>query len=364
MSGPVITIDCTKIEHNSRSIVSLCKKFDIQVSAITKVTCGCPQVAFAMLAGGVSGIGESRIDNIIRLRSSGVASSMLLLRIPSLSDAAEVVAMADMSLNSELSVINALSDEAVKRGTIHRIILMVDLGDLREGIMPGDLLPTAEAAARLPGVKIIGLGTNLTCYGGVIPSTENLGRLVAHAAAVEKSIGYKLTILSGGNSSSIPLLLDGTLPSPINHLRIGEAIVLGRDTVFRQPIPETYQDAFVLCAEIIELKEKPTLPQGELCEDAFGNKPVFIDRGNRLRAILAIGRQDVAIEGLSPLSPGAFILGASSDHLIVDVTDVARKLSVGMRLSFSLNYAALLAAMTSPYVTKKFVPDSMECRKQ
>jgi arginase len=353
MPGPHVTIDLGKIEHNTQTITRLCGKYGIEVTGVTKVTCGIPQVAKAMLRGGVASIGESRMENIFRLKANGVNTTHMLLRIPPLSRVEEIVTSADISLNSELSVIAALSEAAHRRGLVHKIIIMVDLGDLREGVWPDDLLPLVREVIDLPGIRIVGLGTNLSCYGGVIPSEENMNQLVEYAHQMESSFGLKLQYISGGNSSSLNLIASGKMPKRVNHVRIGEGILLGCETVYRTPWPGTFQDAFLLHAEVIELKEKPSVPIGETSEDAFGGKPTFVDKGDMDRAILSIGREDVDIEGIRPIDSRLSILGASSDHLIMDVTDAQETIQVGDTLVFSLNYSALLAAMTSQYVEKR-----------
>jgi predicted amino acid racemase/arginase family enzyme len=354
--GPYITIDLNKIEHNTRTITALCKKYGIEVCGVTKVTCGMPAVAKAMLRGGVACIGESRMKNIHRLKANGVATEFTLLRIPPLSAVDDIVTSVDMSLNSELPVLQALSEAALRRGLVHNVMIMVDLGDLREGIWPDDLLPMVREVVELPGIRIAGLGTNLSCYGGVKPSQKNMNQLVDHAHRIETAFGIKLRYISGGNSSALNLIAAGKMPRAVNHIRIGEGILLGRETVNRDAWPGTFQDAFLLRAEIIELKEKPSVPVGETAEDAFGGKPEFIDKGERDRAILNIGREDVVVEGLEAVERKIAILGASSDHLIVDVTE-AENIRLGNELAFFMNYGALLAGMTSEYVEKRPLRD-------
>jgi predicted amino acid racemase len=259
----------------------------------------------------------------------------------------------DISLNSELSVISALSEAALRRRLVHGIIIMVDLGDLREGVWPDELVPFVKEVMGLGGIRIAGLGTNLTCYGGVIATEQNMQRLVDLAWEVEKTYHLKLEYLSGGSSSSLPLIAAGKMPRRINHLRIGEAILLGVETAHRSPWPDTYQDAFVLYSEVIELKKKPSVPIGEISQDAFGRKPVFEDRGTIDRAILDVGREDVDVDGIRPVDPRLSILGATSGALIVDVSAAKGSIRVGDSLAFSLNYAALLEAMDSQYVEKR-----------
>ncbi len=352
MSGPEILVDIAKVRENAQNIVSFCKNHGISVTGVTKVVCGMPLVGQAMLDGGVVSIGETRIENIQRLRSSGINAPVMMLRIPPLSRVEEIVSTVDVSLNSELSVIKSLSDVALKKGKIHNIILMVDLGDLREGIWPTDLLDVTREVLDCKGVRIAGIGTNLTCFGGVFPSRKNMNELVGYAESIEGKFGITLDIISGGNSSSLPLIMEGGMPKRVNHLRIGEAILLGRETAKGTIWPGCAHDAFQISAEVIELKKKPSIPIGETGVNAFGEKPVFHDKGDILRAILSVGREDVVVDNLIPTDSGVSILGASSDHLLLDVTEADRKLTLGCRMKFDMNYGALLASMTSKYVKK------------
>ena len=353
MFGPEVIIDLARIERNARTVVDTCRAAGIGVFGVTKGSCGMPQVARAMLRGGVIGIGESRFENIRRLRASGIDAPVMLLRSPPLSRIEEVVGTVDISLNSELAVIEELSRVAERMGRIHDIMLMVDLGDLREGIWPSDLVPTVEKIVELPGVRIAGIGTNLTCFGAILPSEENMGELVDHARQIETAFGLDLAYVSGGNSSSLPLLLAGKMPSGINNLRVGEAILQGgRDTFLDAPWQALERDAFLLSGELLEVKLKPSMPIGRMGLDAFGKRPVFEDRGERMRGIVNIGREDVVVEGLEPARPGVAVLGASSDHLVVDLSEAEPPPRVGDRLGFRMGYGALLAAMTSEYVEK------------
>jgi len=352
MSYPKLIIDLKKIQENARLLADLCHNNGIQPAAVTKVTCGDPRVARAMLDGGMDILAESCLENAHRLRQAGIDDPLLLLRLPMVSQAEEVVELFTCSLNSELKTIRALNQAAAAKGLVHEIILMVDLGDLREGIWPNELEETIYQLADMDNIRLLGLGTNLTCYGGVIPTQQNLGQLLEYNQRAQGIYGRPLPVISGGNSSSLPLLLAGQLP-PVTQLRLGESIVLGRETVERQPIPDAHLDCFQLQAEIIELRHKPSVPIGDIGQDAFGNTPVFTDRGKHLRAIVALGRQDVALDSLQAPA-GTEILGASSDHLLLDLTGYPGKPAVGDTLTFSPGYGALLAAMTSQFVDKEY----------
>jgi len=353
MAGPYLTIDLDKIEQNARTIVELGRAHGIEVTGVTKGTCGDPEVARSMLRGGVSSIADSRLKNIHRLRAAGIHTDYMLLRVPALSQVEEVVGSVRLSLNSELTVLAGLSQAARRQGRLHEVIVMVDLGDLREGIWPDDLVPFVGEAAALAGIRIVGLGANLSCFGGVVPTERNMNRLVELAAEIEKESGLELRWVSGCNSSALELIASGRMPKRVNHARIGEAILLGRETIHRRPWPGTLQDAFLLHAEVLELKQKPSLPIGERAEDAFGETPVFADRGEVDRALLNVGREDVDIGGLTPLDSRLSILGGSSGYLILDVTGAGGDIRVGDEVAFAPNYSALLAAMTSGYVEKR-----------
>lgn len=353
MTTPYLTIDLDKIEHNARTIVELCSNRDIKVAGVTKCVCGHPEVAKAMVRAGVTAIGDSRLENIERLRAGGVDATLMLLRIPALSAVDQVVESVDLSLNTELPVLNALSKAAARRGRTHGVILMVDLGDLREGIWPDDLLAFVGRAIELPGIRIKGLGTNLACFSGAMPSEENMTRLVELARIIEQTFQIGLEWISGANSSGLSMVAAGSMPHGINHARIGEAILLGRETIHRDPWPDTYQDAFALHTEVLGLNTKPSTPSGKLGQNAFGGHPSFEERGDILCALLNVGREDADINGITPLDARFEIRGASSGYLVIDASGAANEVHVGDELVFSVNYGALLAAMTSEYVKKR-----------
>ena len=349
MSAPRLEIDLDKIRHNATALVALFAERNISVTGVTKAFLGCPEVARAMLASGVSGVGDSRIENLRKMRNAGITAQMTLIRSPMLSQVEEVVATADISLNTELAVIRALSVEANRTKRNHGIVLMVELGDLREGFMPKDMAEAVRETLDLPGIYLEGIGTNLACQSGVVPDAQNMGELSTLADALEDEFGVALNTVSGGNSGNIPWFLSGDPTGRTNNLRLGESILLGCEPLHRQPIDGLYTDSVQLVAEVIEIKEKPSCSWGEQAETAFGEKVLNEDEGHITQAILAIGQQDIDPGGLG-FPDGITLRGASSDHLVVNAA--GKRLVVGEEVAFSLNYSALLRATTSPFVTK------------
>ncbi len=353
MKYPYLEINIDKIEENARIVTNLCQKNGIAVAGVTKVVCGLPKVARAMLRGGVKQLADSRLENIYRLREDGIRAEIMLLRLPMLSEVEQVVELVDISLNSEMTVIKALSDAAEKAKKVHRIVLMIDLGDLREGILPQETLDFAKNILSLKGVELHGIGTNLACLSGVQPSSENMEILVYIAVELRKRLSIPLPMVTGGNTFSLPLLLSDGIPKGINHLRLGASIIMNAS-----PTPaelHLQQDTIQLHAEVLEFKEKPSSPYGKTAKDAFGKKPVFKDKGIMKRAILGVGREDIDPESLIPVDQYAEILGASSDHLVLNVTDVKREITIGGEMAFNMEYGSVLAAMTSRYVHKHVV---------
>ena len=353
MSVPRIEIELDKLIHNARKLTALYGSKGIHVTAVTKGVCGSLRIANALLNSGIRSFGDSRIANIQKMREGGIDAQFILIRSPLPSEVERVVEFADVSLNTEISVIRLLNDQATKRGKTHRVILMIELGDLREGILPSDLEPVVKETLGMQGVKLEGVGTNLACFGGVRPTEANMRELSSIADNIQREYGINLKVISGGNSANYQWFVSTPDVGLINHLRIGEAILLGCDTLTRKLIPNLYTDIFTLVAEVIELKTKPAQPYGEIAQDAFGRIPVFEGKGYMKRAILALGEQDIDVLAIKPRKE-ADILGASSDHLILDARDSG--LEVGVEVRFDVNYGALLRAMTSPYVEKVYLP--------
>ena len=351
MITPRIEINLDKIAHNAKTLKKLYGSKGIDVVGVTKVVCGNPKIAEIILKNGIHILADSRISNIKKMHNAGIQAQFLLLRTIH-SQAKDVVNYSDISLNSELSVIKELSKFAIKQNTKHKIILMVELGDLREGIMPSNLEKTVKEVTELKGVKLVGIGTNLACFGGIKPDDKKMGLLSIIAKNIEDKFKLKLEFVSGGNSANYDWFMSTKNVGKINNLRLGESIFLGCETLYRKPIPELFTDAFTLIAEVIESKIKPSVPYGTVQQDAFGKIPKFFDRGLIRRIILGVGSQDVLVSGLTPILD-IDILGATSDHVIIDCKNT--ELKVGNEVKFNLNYGALLAAMTSSYVTRIYM---------
>ncbi|MFN3411541.1 MAG: alanine/ornithine racemase family PLP-dependent enzyme [Exilispira sp.] len=372
----ILYCNSSAIAHNVRFLSNLIHKRNGYLFGVTKVLSGSPELAFLFIENGCDGIADSRWQNLKKIKESNIFRQtinkykdipFLNLRLPALSELEQIVKYSEISLVSELQVIKAINDESKKQDKKTGIILMIDLGDLREGIIPENakeldidkykivLHSYIKEIRKLSYIDFMGIGTNLACFGGIVPSEENMNLLVNLSKWISSEYGLKLKYISGSNSSGIPFLLENKMPLEINHFRIGESMILGVNVLNREPIEGLRQDTVKLSVEVIEKKFKPSKPIGKNAQNAFGEILEFEDKGTILRLICSAGRQDINLDGLKALDKDISILGASSDHLELQLTNNFDKYDLGSFVNFQLSYGALLAASTSNYVEVKFI---------
>ncbi|MDR3356935.1 MAG: alanine/ornithine racemase family PLP-dependent enzyme [Spirochaetaceae bacterium] len=353
---PALLIDMEKLRQNLETVTRTVKNGGCSVMIVTKSFCADSRITRMLLESpAVDYLADSRIQNIKTY--SGKGKETVLLRLPQRCEIEDVIRYAGISFNSEVSTVELLNAEAERQNRIHKIVFMIDLGDLREGLYYTEdkrIFSAVETILGLKNLQFYGIACNLTCYGAVIPKNDNLSILSGWAKRIREKFDTGPFLVSGGNSSSYYLIEKNKLPDGINNLRLGEAFILGNETAYGSRIKNTFGDTFTLEAQIIEIQTKPSVPEGETGVDAFGNAPVFQDMGMVKRALLALGRQDTDPTGLTPCDTGINVLGASSDHLILDISGAEKRYSVGDTVRFTLSYGAALRAFTGAYVRRVF----------
>ena len=357
---PVLEVNLKKLYNNTKIVTRLCEDYGIKVAGIIKGFGGIEEGAEEMAKGGCYQIGSSRIEQLKALKDRGFEIPLLLVRIPMMCEIEDVVRYSDISLVSEKETLNLLNKEAKKQNKTYGVVLMYDLGDLREGVFfKEELIQLAEYVEyESQNLYLEGIGSNLSCYGSVAPATENLNQLADAAIEIEEKLDRKLNIVSGGGTTTLPLMVRGGVPKKINHLRIGEGINNTQDLplYWDTNIEGLDPDVFILKAQIVELNEKPTHPIGQLMVNAFGDLPHYEDRGIRKRAIVALGNQDLGDSArLIPRNKDIVVLGASSDHTILDVHDCKKEFKIGDIIEFNILYQAMLMTTLSDYVHKKII---------
>ncbi|WP_417248618.1 alanine/ornithine racemase family PLP-dependent enzyme [Celeribacter sp.] len=358
MTCPRLEVDLHKLRHNTKTLAKRLQTRGIGLTAVTKAVRGHPAIARAMLDGGAVGLAEARLSNVKRLRQAGIRSPITLIRTPMLSQVDDIVHLCDTSYNTEMSVISALAVAAMRQNTVHGIILMVEMGDMREGIMPHDLGDMARHVMDTPGVVLTGIGTNFACLSGIAPTAAKMRAFSALADDIEVQCGPLLETVSGGNSANLPWAFGTHATGRINDLRIGEALLLGVDPLTGTPIDGLFQDAFTLVAEVIETDAKSLRPFVSYADITLAGIRLVPDSRDATRIILAIGYQDTDADGLSIPSGHRFI-GATSDHLVLGTTGTNGTTThgVGSQMRFQMNYSALMRTMAAPDIPTKLLND-------
>lgn len=349
---PRIIINEAKFKNNVKRAIEICKDKNIEVLAVTKGFVGNRRMAELYYEAGIRYFGDSRLDNFEVYKD--IPGHKQMLRLPMLEEIPRLVGLCNSSLNGDLVVIKAISDYCLKVNKVHDIVLMIDLGDRREGILPEDTLKVVKEILECKGVNLIGLGCNFGCYGARVPSKEAMAKFVSLKAQIEQTYNIKLTHMSGGNSLSLHMVWENTMPEEVNFLRMGFAMIFGTEDMYRQTIKGMYRDAFRCEAEVVEVDFKSSLPVGVCGIDAFGHKPVFEDIGDIKRLILAIGKLDTMFDAMYPYDQDLKILGGSSDHLIINAQDSKLNYKAGDVVTFGLDWGSLLYLFNSKFVEKVF----------
>jgi predicted amino acid racemase len=354
-----ITLSKEKLLENYRFLDVLFKSRNIEWGVVSKILCGNELFLKELIQLGVKEIHDSRISNLRKVKSISQDIQTVYIKPPAKRSIARIVRYADVSFNTEIDTIRWLSQEAVHQNKVHKIVIMIEMGDLREGVLGEELLNFYGEVIELPNIEISGIGTNLNCLSGVMPTQDKLIQLSLYKQLIEAKFNIKIPWVSGGTSVAIPLILKNIRPMAINHFRIGEALFFGKDLFTGQTIPEMHADVFELFAEIIEITEKPTVPVGELGENVAGqifSVNTYDDLGSTsLRAILDIGLLDMQILNIIPNDVDIQLIDASSDMTVIDISNAKTPYKVGDLVSFHLKYMGALQLLNSEYVQKKIV---------
>jgi predicted amino acid racemase len=344
-----------RLQHNYDFLKHLLDDKGIAWGVVTKLFCGNETFLKEILDLGIVEAHDSRISNLKVIKKLNPNVQTVYIKPPPYRSIPTIVRYADVSFNTELETIQRLSKEAIKQDRQHKIIIMVEMGDLREGVMRDELIQFYEDVFKLPNIDVVGLGTNLNCLHGIMPNSDKLIQLALYKQIIELKFNRKIPWVSGGTTVTLPLLIRGDLPQDVNHFRIGEALYFGADLFSGTTIEGMRDDILTLYTEIIELHEKPMVPSGDMGYDPRGEMTV-IDESliglTSYRAIVDVGYLDINPDYLIPKHPDVQILDASSDMLVLDVKNNERSLKVGDMISFNLKYMGALGIMNSRYIDK------------
>lgn len=344
-----------KLQDNYNYLDNLFKSNDIKWGITTKLLCGNADYLKEVADLGIGEMHDSRISNLKKIKEIDPEVLTIYIKPPPRDIIESVIEFADASLNTELSTLHALSKEARRQNTIHKVIIMIEMGDLREGVMRKDLINFYEKVFELPAIEVIGIGTNLNCMHGVMPDEDKLIQLALYKQIISLQFDKEIPLVSGGTTVTIPLLLRDQLPKGINHFRVGEALFFGKDLFTEGTIEGMHNDVMELYSQVIEIAEKPKVPSGDLGKNPQG-KVASIDKEEygktSYRAILDIGYLDINPDHLINVHEDVRIADASSDMLILDVGDNKNNYEVGDFIRFRMKYMGALGIMNSDYIDK------------
>ncbi len=351
-----ITLDQQKLKDNYHYLNKLFREEGIQWAVVSKLLCGNRLYLEEVINLGIHQLCDSRVSNLRAIKKMSPEIETIYIKPPPMRSIPEIVRYADISFNTGLSTIQALSAEAEKQGKVHQVIIMVEMGELREGVMRDDLIEFYEKVFRLPHINVVGIGTNLSCLYGVLPNHDKLIQLSLYKQLIEAKFNRKIPYVSGGSSVSIPLIFEKILPKGINHFRVGETLFLGTDVYHDTVINGMHNDVLRLYAEIIELIEKPTVPMGEIGTNVEGHSFSFDAESSgktACRAILDIGLLDVESNHLFPADPQIKFAGSSSDMIVIDLGGNEKNYKTGDLVEFKMDYMGALRIMNSRYIGKQ-----------
>ncbi|EPX56220.1 putative amino acid racemase [Cystobacter fuscus DSM 2262] len=352
---PNLIVDLDKLEHNIQFIKAFCAANQLEWVGVVK---GCESSVPVIELFQRSGVTSLGIASLVTAREQQrhFREKPMLVAIPSALEAQAVVTSCGSSLNSELETIKALAEAAEREGVTHEVLLMIEVGDLREGVMPEDAVRTVRKILELGSkhLELSGIGANLACCSGVLPSSENVSLLNGLAEEIEKSLGHPMKKVSIGGSVMLDWMETHSLPPRLNQLRIGEAILLGTIPGVEKKHKELLDSAFLLSGTVLEIKTKPSVPMGEVGTDAFGVKPQFEDKGLRKRALVNLGAIHTAPRSLQPVPSNVRFINSNSNYSVYDVTDCPQEFRPGDTMEFRLSYSSLIQGLLSPYVKKSY----------
>lgn len=351
-----ITLDTKKLKSNFDFLDNLFNKKNIQWSVVSKMLCGNQTFLTELLKLDLKQVCDSRVSNLKAIKNINPGIQTIYIKPPAKHAVSSIVKYADISMNTEIETIKLLSEEAQKQNKTHKIIIMIELGELREGIMREDLMDFYKTVFQLKNIEVVGIGTNLSCLYGILPNHDKLIQLSLYEQLIEAKFDRQIPYVSGGSSVTIPLIFQNLLPVGINHFRVGETLFLGTDVYNDTPLKKMKTDVFCLYSEIIELIEKPSVPMGEMGTNVEGHSFDFDESligKTSVRAIIDIGLLDVDEKHLEPYDKEISFVGASSDMLVIDLGLNEKKYKVGDLLQFKMDYMGTLRIINSKYVEKR-----------
>ena len=361
-----LIIHTKKIQENITYLGEYFDSHHIAWSLITKVFSGDKEFLKHVLTEAIiqkiDSVGDSRLTSLKNLKEVNPKMRTIYIKPPAKMYVEDIVNYADISLNSSFDTIKALNEAAKKADKIHEIIIMVELGELREGVKRTELMSFYEEVFNLSNIEVIGIGSNLGCMYGVEPSYDKLLQLSLYKELISVKFNRDLKYVSGGTSITLPLVENKMIPKDINHFRVGEAAFFGISPLENKQFKELHTDTFKFTANIIELEEKKIVPEGIMGDANIGHSADFRDEDRSetsFKAILDFGMLDVEKDDIEAIDKDIKFVGITSDMMVIDIgknktKEGNKRYKIGDKVHFKPNYMAVARLLNSKFIGKTF----------
>jgi len=360
-----LLIHTDRIIGNIEKINALMKKHNSEWTLISKVLSGHKESLRNILAHPsikeVHSVGDSRLSSLEVIKSLRPDIVTMYIKPVPQNLVPSIVQLADISLISSMRTLELMNDAAARSGVVHRVIVMIELGELREGIVRENIVDFYSRAFAMENIDVIGLGSNLGCMYGIEPTYDKMIQLSLYRQILEQMFDRKVPIISGGSSITLPLVGSKRLPPTMNHYRIGEAVFLGTSPLDNKRFRNLSTEVFEYQANILELEEKQTKPDGIISEAAVGHvaeaetQPRSDD--THCRALMDFGLLDVDVDDVVPKDNNVRFAGTTSDMTVFELGDNKDekgklRYHVGDTVRFKPSYMGAARLMSSKFIYK------------
>lgn len=341
-------MDPARLGANVEVAVRLAAERGCNVLPVTKVIQSRPDLLSRVPGGWNWPVADVSVANLKALDRIDTGDKVLLR--PRFSDIPGAVIHADRIFLSDPDMARAIARarEACMPGRPLDIMLMVEAGDLRDGIPLDAVSAVLADLSAEPGMRLEGLAVNFGCLAGVLPGEPVLARVAEACRQLRLSSGLKLPVLSLGGTVCWEPLREGLVPPEFNEIRMGEALFFGWNTSRGIPVPEFDPRVFTLDLEVLEIWEKDVPPSSGDGLNAFGESVVQVLTGLRHRAVLEGGENLSPWKHIRCMVQGAVPVGASHEYTVLDCEDARVLPRPGECVSFSPAYEAVTRCFLSP----------------
>lgn len=233
---PALLVDLAAFEANLRTMTDHCKKAGCGFRPHAK-THKCPEIARRQIASGALGVCVATVPEAEGMVAAGIRG--VLLTSPIL-EAGKIARMITLAQKGEVMLslghvreAELLSEGAQKAGVTVDVLIDVDVGDRRTGVLPGEpALELARQVSRSKNLRLRGIQAYAGHASHVVGfaqrdkvSREAMGQALATRDLFTKA-GLNVAILSGGSTGTYNI--DSAIRG-VTELQVGSYVFMDVD---------------------------------------------------------------------------------------------------------------------------------------